>query len=132
VDWGAAARVGPGSEARRGVPAYSASALVAAAKLPPAHPAIDAAGALYTWLALAYGRGCVAPWLRSPAPASDKAMLEARQEWVVELAGAAPRVARVEAALGALDGALGGGAGSSTARGAMRGALAVAAEALRH
>jgi hypothetical protein len=58
-------------------------------------------------------------------------MLALRQEWVEELAGTQPRVARVEAALEALEGAL-RGAGSSQAGGALGGdALAVAAEALR-
>jgi hypothetical protein len=129
VDWGAAACSSKDSAARRGVLAYSASALDNEV-LPPAHPAIDAAGALYTWLAVAYGRACVAPWLRSPAPGTDETMLRARQRWVVGLARTEPRVARVAAALEAFNGAL-KGAGSRRARSALKDALAVAAEALR-
>jgi serine/threonine-protein kinase len=121
VDWGAAARAG--GAARRGVLAYSAG-VFKAAKLPRAHPAIDASGALYTWLTVAYGRACVAPWLRSPAPASDAAMVLERGAWVAGLAGAEPRVARVAAALETLNEALVAGA-------ALRDALGLAAEALQ-
>ena len=124
VDWGAAARAG--KEARHGVLAYSASAL-GAAKLPLAHPAIDASGALYTWLALAHGRAGPPPWLTSHAPASDAAMLKARAEWVARLARTEPRVARVEVALKALNDALHG----KRTQKALGDALAVATEALR-
>ena len=129
VDWGAAACSGKGSLARRGVLAYSASALDAA-KLPPAQPAIDAAGALYTWLAVAFGQGCVAPWLL-PRAQTDFEALDAREVWVAAQSDTDARVERVRLALEGLEGALdaeeepcGGAAGGGALR-AAAGALGV-------
>ncbi len=122
VDWGAAACAGEGEAARRGVPAYSACALNRG-RLPLAQPAIDAAGALFTWLAVAFGRGCVAPWLL-PRCQTDFDALDARDLWVAALAETDARVDRVYLALEDLEDALKGDDGLAV------GALRAAADAL--
>ena len=67
-----------------------------------ARPHHDALAALYTWLAIAFGPSCAAPWLRGGArgDADDGA---ARREWVAARAARDARVARVAGGIAVLE-----------------------------
>lgn len=88
IDWGSSCHLGENSVAR-GVPAY-ASAKVFGQGSCVAHPAQDVAAALYTWLSVAFGTDCVAPWAASLGillPDSD--MYAARTKWISACGNAA-------------------------------------------
>jgi len=82
IDWGSAAVAPREDAAGRGVAAYADARVFSQGSF-VARPSQDAAGALYTWLAIAMGAGCEAPWL-SAADAlrsSDDAVV-ARDDWL--------------------------------------------------
>ena len=96
-----------------------------------ARPAQDVAGALFTFLAVAFGRDCVAPWLGAGTRSEDEAF-EARAMWLRRRADGDAGVARVAAALDELTdrvraqgGGGGGGGGGSGACDIARAALTV-------
>jgi serine/threonine protein kinase len=64
-----------------------------------AHPAMDAVAALYTWLAIAFGGDCWAPWATRENPAS---LFLARERFIEQLAEGNARVARVAEAIAKL------------------------------
>jgi hypothetical protein len=109
VDWGNARRVGDGL-VRSGVEAFT-HARVWRARGVDARPHHDAVAALYTWLAVAFGDGCAAPWLGRGAvgESSDdgKRADSERRAWVAALAARDEGVARVARALEVLEGMTG-------------------------
>jgi serine/threonine protein kinase len=89
----------PGADARAvGVAAYADARIFCQGSF-VARRAQDVAGALYTWLAAAFGAEGVAPWLTTQHERSDLEMLDDRAEWLVEIAARDAGVARVAAAL---------------------------------
>jgi hypothetical protein len=106
VDWGSSVPLGAGARGR-GVAAF-ADARVFAGGAFKARPAQDAAGALYTWLAIAFDAGCAAPW-----GAEGGAL---RALWIREMAALDARAAAVAAALALAEAAAeGGDAGAALA-----------------
>ena len=76
-----------------------------------ARPAQDAAGALFTFLAIAFGPECGAPWFNSELRSNDE-NFEARSCWLEARAAKDAGVARVRSALDALSLCSGGGSGA--------------------
>ena len=109
VDWGNARRVGDGL-VRSGVEAFT-HAHVWRARGVDARPHHDALAALFTWLAVAFGDGCAAPWLGRGAvggSSDDGAGADSeRRAWVAALAARDEGVARVARALEVLEGMTG-------------------------
>jgi hypothetical protein len=103
VNWGAACSMAEKEAAWCCSPAYSAEAMLGR-EAPLAQPALDGVGALCTWLAVAFGPGCTAPWL-ARCPYADK-LADARLYWVQDRAPTEPRLARVEWALTELESAV--------------------------
>jgi hypothetical protein len=107
VDWGISAPFGK-DVFGCGVPAYADERIFRQQSY-AARPAQDAIGLLYTYLSIAYGRECEAPWLGLTSPCSssnlggDVATFGARTKWIDAHAHEAP-VAPVAAALRTLQG----------------------------
>lgn len=81
VDFGCAARRSDAS-AGRGVPAFAARGVFLQDSY-AARPAQDAVGALLTWVAVAYGAGCAAPWLEGVDAFTDAlVVVAARDDWL--------------------------------------------------
>ena len=82
VDWGSSCAAGANA-ARRGVAAFT-DARVFEQGAYAARRAQDVAGALYTWLAVAFDGGCAAPWLddRALASGGDGDVFAARARWL--------------------------------------------------
>jgi len=79
VDWGAACKRGDLNS--RGVAAF-ADPRVLRERGVAANPHIDALAALFTWLAIAFGDGCAAPWLYERQFCEEAALGEARRGWI--------------------------------------------------
>lgn len=85
IDWGISARAGA-RVAPRSVAAYADARLFAGAAV-KATPRVDALGALFSWFAVAFGCGCVAPWLSAATvSAGDAAVIAARRSWLARCA----------------------------------------------
>lgn len=101
VDWGSSRKTGENASCV-GVPDFAqASVFDRAAGGFKANTAQDVAGALYTWLTVAFVNESASPW-RTPAldgGCSDHAMYSARDEWIEDLAKRDETVARVQRAL---------------------------------
>ena len=82
VDWGLAVRAGAEAR-RRGVPAFAAARAFTQTSY-AARPAQDALGALLTWVAVAHGAACAAPWAAAAgkAFADDEGVFAARKVWL--------------------------------------------------
>jgi len=81
VDWGLAVRAGADAR-RRGVPAFAANRAFTQTSY-VARPAQDALGALLTWVAVAHGAACAAPWAAAGgAFVDDEAVFAARKVWL--------------------------------------------------
>ena len=83
VDWGAAHTPGA-ALSYRGVAAFADERIFSARGV-AARPHVDALAALYTWLAVALGRRCTAPWLvpdDGERIDSDEALFMARSSWL--------------------------------------------------
>ena len=83
----------------RGVPAFANSCVFSQSSY-KARPAQDVAGALYTWLAIAFDGACAPPWLHTARGLSDEDMFSVRQRWIADLAFHDVTVAAVEDVLG--------------------------------
>ena len=105
VDWGAAACTTEREKVWCCVPAFSAKVMLDG-KQPLAQPALDGVGALYTWLAVAHGHACTAPWVVGKRFANDAEMAMERREWLDLKANTDPRVEDVMEALQVLERAL--------------------------
>jgi hypothetical protein len=82
VDWGAACKLGTPNS--RGVAAFADARVLRARGGVAAHPHIDALAALFTWLAIAFGDSCAAPWLDERQHGDEAALREARRLWIGE------------------------------------------------
>jgi len=83
VDWGAALKPGA-ALSYRGVAAFADERIFTSRGV-AARPHVDALAALYTWLAVALGRRCSAPWLvpdDGERIDSDEALFAARASWL--------------------------------------------------
>ena len=99
VDWGASCRAGDDAFAC-GVAAYT-TACVFEQKSYAARPAQDIAGALYTWIAIAFSGSCTAPWLHGLHIRGDaSSMYEARGTWI---AGGRSKFAEIAALIDYID-----------------------------
>ena len=98
VDWGSSRKSGEES-AGVGVAAF-ADSRVFEQKTYTARPTQDIFGALYTWLAIAFGIECTAPWLAGAlSRIGDGDMFNARKEWIKERSKTDTIVARVQKVL---------------------------------
>ena len=79
IDWGSSCAIGANSVGR-GVPAYASSRVFQQGSC-VAHPAQDVAGALYTWLCVAYSADCTAPWV-DPSMHDDSDICFLRSSWI--------------------------------------------------
>jgi hypothetical protein len=100
VDWGIARPLGMPLK-QCGVAAFCDARVWAGGGV-TARPHHDALAALYTWLAVAFGGGCAAPWLCGGAR-GDGDDGAARREWVAARAARDARVARVARGIDALE-----------------------------
>jgi hypothetical protein len=118
VDWGSSCA--PGTNVRRvGVAAYADERVFLQGSY-LSRPAQDAAGALFTFLAIAFGPDCGAPWFTNGARSDDEVFAE-RSRWLQGRAASEAGVSRVLEALTALRLDRGGGSGAcETARAALQ------------
>ena len=95
IDWGSSCALGSNAK-NSGVPAYAAIGVFRQATC-VAHPSLDVAGALYSWLSIAFGPECVAPWFDPNR--DDDAMYEMRYRWMTTHSSTDASVAAVAAIL---------------------------------
>jgi hypothetical protein len=106
ADWGCACAAGTHIQGR-GVAAFASTRVFVGTGV-AATSSVDAAAALYTWLAIACGDGCVPPWMCRGN--SVERLLAERRRWLEDAAADGDaRVAAVVHAVGELDAARGGG-----------------------
>lgn len=91
IDWGSSCALGSNAK-NSGVPAYAAIGVFWRATC-VAHPSLDVAGALYSWLSIAFGPECVAPWFDPKR--DDDAMYEMRYRWITKHSSTDASVAAV-------------------------------------
>jgi len=97
IDWGSSSKMGTDVH-RRGVAAYADERIFSQSSY-SARRAQDAAGALFTFLAVAFGRECYAPWLTAEVQSEDD-IFRARSVWLQRRAESDGRIAHVRDALG--------------------------------
>ena len=111
VDWGSSCA--PGTDVCRiGVAAFADERVFTQGSY-VSRPAQDAAGALFTFLAIAFGPDCGAPWL-AYGFRNDDEIFSARSRWLQGHADSDVDVARVLGALTALSRGGGGGGGGGS------------------
>jgi hypothetical protein len=101
VDWGLSCAAST-TISGRGVAAFADERVFQQGSY-SARPAADIAGALYSWLAIAFDGACGAPWIAPPFAATDGEMFEDRRAWLHARAGRDSTVRRIAAALQDLD-----------------------------
>ena len=108
VDWGIA-RLENSSLLRCGVAAFADARMWRASSSVGAGPQHDALAALYTWLAVAFGDRCAAPWV-GEATLELEDLFKARREWIVERAAIDEGVRHVAEGIEKIEGSGGGSA----------------------